>query len=111
MSASKRLSPGLFPFKKHIAAGIKKIKILKDLEDVAMIDRRAKLFGRNCNSVYLSEQQFLLFKGKYATYFGKNSDFYGHTPEEYRKVRWTNIKDLDLSYVKKFLEKDYYKYC
>ena len=101
----------LYPFRQLIRRGIEKVKILKDLEDVAMIDRRAKVFGRANNTAYLNKRQFMLHKTDYLKYFGENSEFYGETSEEYKNLKWTDIKDLDLPYVRRFLAKKYFNYC
>ena len=99
----------LYPLRKQIQAVVEKVKILKDMEDVALFDRRAKLFGRESNEVYLKKYQFMLHKEDYVKYFGENSVFYG--PAEYLKSeRWTNIKDLDRAYVREFLDKKYKRY-
>ena len=91
----------LYPFRGLFRKSIEKLKILKDLEDLEMIERRAKLFGRNYNSDYLRNGVFILHKEKYAKYFGKDSEILEKTPQEYSDTQWINIKDLDLSYVKK----------
>ena len=101
----------IYPFREKLRRAIEKIKIVKDLEDVAMIDRRAKLYGRDNNTPYINKHQFMLHKSKYLQCFGMDSEFYGETPEEYRDVRWTSIKDLDFPYVRQFMEHEYHKYC
>ena len=45
----------LYPLRYLIQKGIKKLKIEKDAEDMEMIYRREKLFGRGNNSVYLAD--------------------------------------------------------
>ena len=93
----------LYLFRGLLRKSIEKLKIMKDLEDLEMIERRAKLFGRNYNSDYLRNGVFILHKDKYAKSFGKDSELLEETPEEYRDTQWINIKDLDLSYVKKYI--------
>ena len=93
----------LYPFRGLLRKSIEKLKIMKDLEDVEMIERRAKLLGRNYNSDYLRNGVFILHKDKYTKFFGKDSELLEETPEEYRDTQWINIKDLDLSYVKKYI--------
>lgn len=100
----------LYPFRKFIQSVIEKIKILKDLEDVALFDRRAKYFGRESNSVYLKRHQFLLHKEDYVKHFGENSSYIGDAKDIYKNEQWVNIKDLDYAYVRKFLAEDYVKY-
>ena len=100
----------LYPFRSAIQHVIEKVKILKDLEDVALFDRRAKLFGRESNEIYLKKHQFLLHKDDYLKYFGEKSTFLGNPAEYYRNETWTDIKDLDFPYVREFLEKKYKRY-
>jgi hypothetical protein len=95
----------LYPFRKVLQQAIERVKILKDLEDVAMIERRAKLFGRMNNDPYLREGQILLHKKEYLKYFGRDSQFYGDTPAEYRNERWPNIKSLNRPYVRRALHR------
>jgi hypothetical protein len=38
-----------------------------------MIRRRAALFGRENNSIYLADHQFILHKDDYLKHFGPNS--------------------------------------
>lgn len=63
----------LWPLRKLIQKTIERIKIEKDDEDIAMVLRRAKIFGRRNNSIYLREDQFLLHKDDYVEHFGKDS--------------------------------------
>ena len=101
----------LYPLRRLLERVITRVKILKDLEDVAMIDRRARLFGRDFNSDYLRKHEFLLHKAQYEKYFAEGSQYLGETPEEYRSLKWTDIKELPYSYVQRFLQKDYDKFC
>tara|TARA_Y100001970_G_scaffold49331_1_gene62486 strand:- start:3053 stop:3721 length:669 start_codon:yes stop_codon:yes gene_type:complete len=94
----------LYPFRRLFERSIKKLKIIKDLEDVEMVDRRAEVFGRNYNSDYLRKNSFILHKETYAKYFGENSEFFGQTDEEIKKLKWTDIKELDLSYVQEYIK-------
>ena len=66
----------LWPLRKFLQRAIERIKIEKDDEDIAMVIRRAKLFGRRNNSMYLREDQFLLHKDDYVRWFGKDSVFH-----------------------------------
>ena len=100
----------LYPFRHFISATIEKMKILKDLEDVALFDRRARLFGRDSNEVYLKRHQFMLHKEDYLKWFGENSRLLGNPDGIYKYETWTNIKDLDRPYVREFLEKKYKHY-
>jgi hypothetical protein len=105
------MPPLVYPFRHIIRAKIEKIKILKDLEDVAMAERRALLFGRSNNSAYLAPRQFLLFKDQYTKYFGEDSVYRGDRREIERDEDWPDIKALDFPYVKDFLEKKYPRYA
>ena len=60
----------LYPLRYLIQKGIKKLKIEKDAEDMEMIYRREKLFGRGNNSVYLADHQFMLYKDDYVKHYG-----------------------------------------
>ncbi|MSR76838.1 MAG: hypothetical protein EXS63_01210 [Candidatus Omnitrophica bacterium] len=101
----------LYPFRKIIEGVFRRIKILKDLEDVALVDRRAKLFGRFHNAVYLKKSQFLLHKDDYVKHFGENCEILNKSPAMFRKERWTDIRDLNFSYVKNFLKNDYVRFA
>ena len=48
-----------------IQKGIEKLKVAEDME---MIYRREKLFGRGNNSVYLADHQFILYKDDYGNF-------------------------------------------
>ena len=63
----------LYPFRRWIQKAIERLKIEKDEQDIDMIKRRGRLFGRENNSVYLAEHQFLLHKEDYLRHFGPNS--------------------------------------
>jgi len=97
----------LAPLKETICRTIERVKILKDLEDVAVIDRRARLFGRLDNSPFLNKRQFLLHKDEYLRHFGPGSEFYGDPSLVNRQERWPDIKELPHAYVRKFLDEDY----
>jgi hypothetical protein len=61
----------LYPFRFSLQKAIEKLKIEKDQEDIEMMARRAKLFGRNNNTVYLQEHQFMLYKDDYVKHYGQ----------------------------------------
>ena len=63
----------LWPFRHWIRKAIERLKIEKDEQDIDMINRRAKLFGRENNAIYLADHQFLLHKEDYLRHFGPNS--------------------------------------
>lgn len=63
----------LWPLRHRIQRAIERLKREKDDEDVEMIQRRAELFGRGNNSVYLREDQFLLYKDDYVEHFGQRA--------------------------------------
>jgi len=56
-----------------IQKAITRLKIEKDEQDIDMIRRRAALFGRENNSIYLTDHPFLLHKDDYLKHFGPNS--------------------------------------
>lgn len=60
----------LFPFRKLIERKLKKLKWEKDLEDMAMISRRQKLFGRDNLKPYFAKHQFMLYKDEFCKHFG-----------------------------------------
>jgi len=60
----------IYPFRYLIQKAIKKLKVEKDAEDMDMIYRREKLFGRGNNAGYLMEHQFMLYKDDYVKYYG-----------------------------------------
>ncbi|HEV2764339.1 MAG TPA: hypothetical protein VGV38_15270 [Pyrinomonadaceae bacterium] len=100
--------PGwLAPLKGFICRTIERVKILKDLEDAAVIDRRARLFGRLDNSAFLKRRQFLLHKDEYLRHFGPGSEFRGDPSLVGRKERWPDIRELPHAYVRKFLKESY----
>jgi hypothetical protein len=97
----------LAPLKGLICRTVERLKILKDLEDVALVDRRARLFGRDDNSPFLRPHQFLLHKDEYLKYFGPRSEFRGDPSLAGRAETWTDIKDLPHPYVRRFLSEVY----
>jgi len=101
----------LFPFRVGVRKTVEKIKILKDLEDVALIDRRARLFGRENNGAYLKRHQFMLHKEEYLRYFGEKSQYLGDPQDIARNETWCSITGLDLSYVRDFLRTKYHRYA
>jgi hypothetical protein len=63
----------LYPFRGFLQKIMEKMHHLKDDEDIDMIRRRARLFGRDNNSAYLAEHQFILHKDTYVAHFGPGS--------------------------------------
>jgi hypothetical protein len=63
----------LYPLRRWIQKAIERLKIEKDEQDIEMIKRRAALFGRENNSIYLADHQFILHKEDYLRHFGPNS--------------------------------------
>ena len=55
----------LYPLRYLIQKGIEKLKVAEDME---MIYRREKLFGRGNNSVYLADHQFILYKDDHGNF-------------------------------------------
>lgn len=82
----------LYPFRKPLRYILKRVKIIKDLEDLVVIERRARLFGRNNINAYFKKDQFFLFKDTFSNHFGPNSEFYGAKLE----TKWPNIKEYEL---------------
>jgi hypothetical protein len=60
----------LYPFRKLIEKKICELKKEKDREDIDMILRRAKLFGRGNINSYLQDHQFMLHKDDFVKHFG-----------------------------------------
>jgi hypothetical protein len=81
----------LYPLRTLIKFVLKRVKVIKDLEDLGMINRRARLFGRTNISSYFKEDQFLLFKKDFYKNFGPNSEFYGIPNPEYLNLQWPDI--------------------
>jgi hypothetical protein len=63
----------LWPFRRWIERAMTRLKIEKDEQDIDMIKRRAALFGRENNSIYLADHQFILHKDDYLRHFGPSS--------------------------------------
>lgn len=61
----------LWPLRKVIEDRLCTLKRDKDEEDMEMIRRRAKLYGRGNIKSYLAEHQFMLYKDAFVTHFGK----------------------------------------
>ncbi|MBI3544176.1 MAG: hypothetical protein HY075_12975 [Deltaproteobacteria bacterium] len=59
----------LWPFRNVFQGIVEKMHHLKDQEDLDMIHRRDKFFGRGNINSYLAEGQFLLFKDDYVAHF------------------------------------------
>jgi len=49
------------------------LKREKDAEDMEMIERRAKLFGRGNIKSYLADHQFMLHKDDFVEHFGRDA--------------------------------------
>jgi len=81
----------LYPFRTLFKFVLKRVKIIKDLEDLGMINRRARLFGRENISSYFKKDQFLLFKNDFCKFFGPNSEFYGNPDPNYLIKKWPDI--------------------
>lgn len=64
----------LYPFRHLLRRILEKIHHLKDKEDLDMIRRRAKLFGRENNSAYLVSHQLLLHKDDYVKHFATSQN-------------------------------------
>lgn len=60
----------LWPLRHVIEDRLRRLKIVKDQEDIDMIACRQRLFGRGNVTAYLAKHQFLLHKEAFAKYFG-----------------------------------------
>lgn len=60
----------LWPLRHRMQRRIERLKIEKDDEDIVMIKRREKLYGRGNLVGYLHEGQFLLYKDAFVEHFG-----------------------------------------
>jgi hypothetical protein len=61
----------LWPFRRYIERKLTTLKIEKDREDIEMIERRARLFGRGNIASYLAEHQFMLHKDAFIEHYGQ----------------------------------------
>jgi len=59
----------LFPLRHLLEKKLKQLKLEKDLEDLEMIVRRQRLFGRNNLKPYFAKHQFLLHKEAFCSHF------------------------------------------
>ncbi|MCB0368477.1 MAG: hypothetical protein KDD45_03310 [Bdellovibrionales bacterium] len=96
----------LWPFREVIKYFILKLKILIDLEDVAMLDRKNRLYGKKSIQHFLHKDQFILFKEEFQSHFS-SGDLEHNPPEEYKNKKISYITDLDYSYVKTFVSTKY----
>ena len=63
----------LWPLRHVIERKMAALKREKDAEDMAMIERRADLFGRGNIKSYLADHQFMLHKDDFVEHFGNES--------------------------------------
>ena len=61
----------LYPFRKYLQKVVEELHQRQNDEDMAMIKRRARLYGRENNAVYLAEHHFCYHKDAYIKHFGK----------------------------------------
>jgi hypothetical protein len=61
----------LWPLRHWLERKLSTLKIKKDREDVEMVTRRQKIFGRGNLSSYLAEHQFMLHKDAFVEHFGQ----------------------------------------
>jgi hypothetical protein len=61
----------LYPFRKRLEALISRLHDQQVEEDIAMIKRRERLFGRGNISIYLADHQFLYHKKEFLEHYGK----------------------------------------
>jgi hypothetical protein len=59
----------LYPFRRSLQRLIEKMHEQKNVEDMALIKRRERLFGRGNIAAYLAEHQFLYHKDAYVRHF------------------------------------------
>ncbi len=64
----------LWPLRKRMRQRIERLKIEKDDEDIVMIKRREKIYGRGNLAGYLHDGQFLLYKDAFVEHFGHHAD-------------------------------------
>lgn len=64
----------MFPLRGYLQRLVEKMHAAQNDEDMACIKRRARLFGRENNSAYLAQGQFLYHKDDYVACFGPNSE-------------------------------------
>jgi hypothetical protein len=60
----------LWPLRTLLQKKICQLKWAKDLEDIEMVQRRARIFGRGNIKAYLREGQFMLHKDDFVEHFG-----------------------------------------
>jgi hypothetical protein len=63
----------LWPFRHMIERKMCALKREKDQEDMEMVERRAKVFGRGNIKAYLADHQFMLHKDEFVKHFGNES--------------------------------------
>jgi hypothetical protein len=64
----------LWPARHLLEQTLSGLKRDKDQEDIAMIQRRAKLFGRGNIKSYLADHQFLFHKDAFVEHFGDRAE-------------------------------------
>src|SRR5579872_7050282 len=60
----------LWPLRFYLQRKLTDLKVKKDKEDMAMIERRAKIYGRGNIASYLAPHQFMLHKEAFVEHFG-----------------------------------------
>lgn len=70
LHVSVRMPFWLWPLRHRLRRKIETLKRQKDREDMEMIHRRARLFGRGNIKAFLSDHQFLLYKDYFVKNFG-----------------------------------------
>ena len=63
----------LWPLRRVIERKLCALKREKDAEDMAMIQRRAEIYGRGNIKTYLSPHQFMLHKEQFVEHFGERA--------------------------------------
>jgi hypothetical protein len=63
----------LWPARHMIEERLCRLKREKDDEDMEMIERRAKIFGRGNIKSYLADHQFMLYKDEFVKHFGRDT--------------------------------------
>lgn len=64
----------LWPLRRFIERKMCALKREKDDEDIAMIERRAEIFGRGNVNAYLADHQFMLHKDDFVKHFGADAN-------------------------------------
>jgi hypothetical protein len=116
-----RIKTFFFPFAIFIpilSYYIKKFKILIDLEDMAILERKKYVFGKLDNLHFTQPDQFFFFRDEYLKFFSAPNASVA-VPDKYKNLinspMTKNLKDLPHRYIHRFMKtsamaKSYMKY-